>query len=126
MSAAARVDIAAADGTPIAVWVAGTGPALVLVHGSIADHTTFDPFVAMLGTRRGGDLRRTCPGVHGARPLRPQDRPGHGHRHHPRSAQMSTARPRQRANAERRWPRCPRRTRTRPRNDEGPANAGPS
>ena len=26
----------------------GHGPALVMVHGSIADHTTFDPFVAVL------------------------------------------------------------------------------
>ena len=30
------------------MWVEGTGPALVLVHGSIADHTTFEPFVAVL------------------------------------------------------------------------------
>jgi pimeloyl-ACP methyl ester carboxylesterase len=30
------------------VWVDGTGPALVMVHGSIADHTTFEPFVAVL------------------------------------------------------------------------------
>ena len=36
------------DGTPLAVWTEGAGPALVLVHGSIADHTTFDPFVAVL------------------------------------------------------------------------------
>ena len=34
--------------TPIAVWVEGHGPALVMVHGSIADHTTFDSFVAVL------------------------------------------------------------------------------
>ena len=44
-----RFDITAADGTPIAVWVAGRGPAIVMVHGSIADHTTFDSFVAVLG-----------------------------------------------------------------------------
>ena len=43
-----RFDVRSADGTPIAVWVEGTGPALVMVHGSIADHTTFDPFVAVL------------------------------------------------------------------------------
>jgi len=43
-----RWDVAAADGTPIAVWVEGTGPALVMVHGSIADHSTFEPFVAVL------------------------------------------------------------------------------
>jgi pimeloyl-ACP methyl ester carboxylesterase len=43
-----RFDVRAPDGTAIAVWVDGDGPALVLVHGSIADHTTFDPFVAVL------------------------------------------------------------------------------
>jgi pimeloyl-ACP methyl ester carboxylesterase len=43
-----RFDVRSADSTPIAVWVEGTGPALVMVHGSIADHTTFDPFVAVL------------------------------------------------------------------------------
>ena len=43
-----RFDVRSADGTPIAVWVDGTGPALVMVHGSIADHTTFEPFVAVL------------------------------------------------------------------------------
>jgi pimeloyl-ACP methyl ester carboxylesterase len=29
------------DGTPIAVFSAGSGPAVVLVHGAAADHTTF-------------------------------------------------------------------------------------
>jgi pimeloyl-ACP methyl ester carboxylesterase len=43
-----RFEVRAADGTPLAVWVEGSGPALVLVHGSIADHTTFEPFVAVL------------------------------------------------------------------------------
>ena len=43
-----RFDVRSADGTSIAVWVEGTGPALVMVHGSIADHTTFEPFVAVL------------------------------------------------------------------------------
>jgi pimeloyl-ACP methyl ester carboxylesterase len=43
-----RFDVHSADGIPIAVWVEGTGPALVMVHGSIADHTTFEPFVAVL------------------------------------------------------------------------------
>ena len=31
------------------MWVEGRGPAVVVVHGSIADHTTFDSFVAVLG-----------------------------------------------------------------------------
>ena len=43
-----RFEVRSGDGTPIAVWVEGTGPALVMVHGSIADHTTFEPFVAEL------------------------------------------------------------------------------
>jgi pimeloyl-ACP methyl ester carboxylesterase len=43
-----RFDVHSADGIPIAVWVEGTGSALVMVHGSIADHTTFEPFVAVL------------------------------------------------------------------------------
>ncbi|MGD9527292.1 alpha/beta fold hydrolase [Pseudonocardia sp.] len=45
---ATRLDIAAVDGTPIAAWVEGRGPAMVMVHGSIADHTTFAPFVGVL------------------------------------------------------------------------------
>lgn len=45
---ASRFDVRSSDGTPLAVWVEGRGPALVLVHGSIADHTTFDPFVEVL------------------------------------------------------------------------------
>ena len=43
-----RFDVRSADGTPIAVWVDGEGPALVMVHGSIADHTTFASLVAAL------------------------------------------------------------------------------
>jgi pimeloyl-ACP methyl ester carboxylesterase len=43
-----RFDVVSVDQVPIAVWVDGTGPALVMVHGSIADHTTFEPFVEVL------------------------------------------------------------------------------
>jgi pimeloyl-ACP methyl ester carboxylesterase len=43
-----RFDVHSVDGVPIAVWVEGTGPALVMVHGSIADHTTCEPFVGVL------------------------------------------------------------------------------
>ena len=43
-----RLDVRGADGVELAVWVGGHGPALVMVHGSIADHTTFDSFVAVL------------------------------------------------------------------------------
>lgn len=46
-----RFDVASADGTSLAVWVEGDGPAIVLVHGSIADHTTFASFVDVLGER---------------------------------------------------------------------------
>jgi pimeloyl-ACP methyl ester carboxylesterase len=40
-----RFDVHSADGTSLAVWVDGDGPPLVLVHGSISDHTTLAPFV---------------------------------------------------------------------------------
>jgi pimeloyl-ACP methyl ester carboxylesterase len=33
------------DRTPLAVWVEGEGPPLVMVHGAPSDHTTFDPLV---------------------------------------------------------------------------------
>jgi pimeloyl-ACP methyl ester carboxylesterase len=36
------------DGTVIRVWVRGVGPPIVLVHGSLRDHTIFDPLVASL------------------------------------------------------------------------------
>lgn len=45
---ASRLDVDTADGTPLAVWVEGEGPALVLVHGSMCDHTAFDPLIAEL------------------------------------------------------------------------------
>lgn len=43
-----RFDVRSADGTSLAVWVDGDGPPLVMFHGSIADHTTFAPFVEVL------------------------------------------------------------------------------
>lgn len=43
-----RIEIRSPDGTPLAVWVDGEGPALVMVHGAPTDHTTFDPLVAEL------------------------------------------------------------------------------
>jgi pimeloyl-ACP methyl ester carboxylesterase len=43
-----RLDIRSGDGTPLAVFVDGEGPAMVLVHGSPSDHSTFDPLVREL------------------------------------------------------------------------------
>jgi pimeloyl-ACP methyl ester carboxylesterase len=43
-----RFDVRSPDGTPIAVWADGNGPPLVLAHGSLTDHTTFDPLVDQL------------------------------------------------------------------------------
>jgi pimeloyl-ACP methyl ester carboxylesterase len=46
-----RLVVQAPDGTPIAVWVEGEGPAMVLVHGSLQDHSLSGALVAEL---RGG------------------------------------------------------------------------
>jgi len=43
-----RFDVRSADRTPLAVWADGQGPSLVLVHGSMCDHTASDPLVAEL------------------------------------------------------------------------------
>jgi pimeloyl-ACP methyl ester carboxylesterase len=40
-----RFDVQSADGTSLAVWPEGEGPAFVMVHGSVADHTTLAPLV---------------------------------------------------------------------------------
>jgi pimeloyl-ACP methyl ester carboxylesterase len=45
---ASRLDVRSADGTPLAVWVEGDGPALVLVHGAPSEHSSFDPLVQEL------------------------------------------------------------------------------
>ena len=44
----ARFDVRSADGTSIAVWVEGEGPALVMVHGSMQDHTVSAALVGEL------------------------------------------------------------------------------
>lgn len=46
--AAMRFDVPAPDGTAIAVWVDGEGPAMVLVHGSLQDHSISAALVAEL------------------------------------------------------------------------------
>jgi pimeloyl-ACP methyl ester carboxylesterase len=43
-----RWNVKTSDGGAIAVWIEGDGPPLVLVHGSISDHTAFDPLVGKL------------------------------------------------------------------------------
>lgn len=48
MSPTERLDVPSPDGNKIAVWVDGVGPGLVLVHGSMCDHTAFDALVAEL------------------------------------------------------------------------------
>lgn len=45
---AERWDVELGDGGSIAVWVEGKGPPLVLVHGSVSDHTVFAPLVGEL------------------------------------------------------------------------------
>jgi pimeloyl-ACP methyl ester carboxylesterase len=45
---AERWDVKSGDGGSIAVWVEGAGPPLVLVHGSVSDHTVYAPLVGEL------------------------------------------------------------------------------
>jgi pimeloyl-ACP methyl ester carboxylesterase len=40
--------VVSADGTPIAYWRSGDGPALVLVHGASADHTRWEGVLPLL------------------------------------------------------------------------------
>ena len=46
---AKRFAVTSRDGANLAVWTRGTGPALVLVHGSLMDHRRWDPVVAAFG-----------------------------------------------------------------------------
>jgi pimeloyl-ACP methyl ester carboxylesterase len=43
-----RFDVQSADKTSLAVWAGGAGTPLVLVHGSVSDHTTLAPLVDAL------------------------------------------------------------------------------
>jgi pimeloyl-ACP methyl ester carboxylesterase len=43
-----RFDVSSDDGTRIAVWVDGDGPPLVMVHGSLQDHTASGALVEVL------------------------------------------------------------------------------
>lgn len=51
MSNDERFEVQSVDGTPIAVWLNGSGPPLVLVHGALSDHTTFALLIAELRAR---------------------------------------------------------------------------
>ncbi len=65
-----RFDVRSEDGTSLAVWIDGDGPPLVMVHGSVSDHTTLAPFVDELATdlatfsmdRRGFGASGDAPG----------------------------------------------------------------
>ena len=48
---ASRFDVESADGTSLAVWVEGEGPPLVMVHGSLQDHTASGILVDELRTK---------------------------------------------------------------------------
>jgi pimeloyl-ACP methyl ester carboxylesterase len=39
------------DGTPIALYAGGTGPALLLIHGSLSEHTRWEPILPLLSER---------------------------------------------------------------------------
>lgn len=47
-SEASRFDVQSPDETSLAVWVDGSGPPLVFVHGTLSDHTFYDPLVSEL------------------------------------------------------------------------------
>jgi pimeloyl-ACP methyl ester carboxylesterase len=44
----APVVVESTDSTPIALWRSGTGPALLAVHGTAADHSSWDAVAALL------------------------------------------------------------------------------
>ena len=44
--------VSAPDGTQIAYWTAGSGSAIVLVHGTTSDHTTYHELIPHLARRR--------------------------------------------------------------------------
>ncbi len=44
--------VSSSDGTPIAYWATGSGPSVVLVHGTTSDHTTFNELLPHLAESR--------------------------------------------------------------------------
>jgi pimeloyl-ACP methyl ester carboxylesterase/thiol-disulfide isomerase/thioredoxin len=49
--AAELVTITSKDGTPIALWKTGSGPSLLVVHGTCADHSAWEKVVPLLAHR---------------------------------------------------------------------------
>lgn len=47
----APTTVVSRDGTPIRYWSTGKGPPLLLVHGTTANHTTFDPALPYLASQ---------------------------------------------------------------------------
>lgn len=47
-TATVRFDVRSTDGVPVTVWVDGDGPPLVIVHGSMQDHTISEALVGEL------------------------------------------------------------------------------
>lgn len=42
------ITVKSSDGTPIGLWRSGTGPSLLVVHGTAADHSAWDPVAPLL------------------------------------------------------------------------------
>jgi pimeloyl-ACP methyl ester carboxylesterase len=43
-----KLTVQSKDGTQIGFWKSGTGPALIIVHGTAADHTRWDGLLGAL------------------------------------------------------------------------------
>jgi pimeloyl-ACP methyl ester carboxylesterase len=52
MTSTSPAAVVSRDGTTIAYWMTGQGPALVLVHGTVSNHTTWDPVLPLLEAHR--------------------------------------------------------------------------
>lgn len=48
LTPAEQITVTSQDGTPLALWKSGSGPALLAVHGTCADHTAWDSIVPLL------------------------------------------------------------------------------
>lgn len=52
MASTSPATVVSRDGTPIAYWMTGQGPPLVLVHGTVSNHTTWDQVLPLLEGHR--------------------------------------------------------------------------